>query len=292
MGTFLGHLLPGIFFLAWATWAIYNIFSRYFLSERVRAFGGREGHRNATYRSTTTFPFPCCPNLPMEGFNRVGLISLAMIGEFATAFQDGKFVHYGNAQHITMYFFFALSGVVDILTFYGMTIPPDIDYISVILAFTMEALIFAYHLQGRTPMDVQVHMFLLYTVIGCVIATILECLYKKRVIPALLRTYFLILQGTWFIQIGFILYRPLTTPWDEHGPRHMMLITVIFCWHNAGVFMLMALVGWLIHLRVKRLSSTSLYYGLQTTSVRNDSHLSKLNAEQVQHIIAESEEEV
>lgn len=70
--------------------------------------------------------------------------------------QNGRWVHIGNAQHVTMFIFFGFSGLMDILYFYKFTLPPDLDYVAGFLAFTMEGFIFFHHLHGRTPMDVQV----------------------------------------------------------------------------------------------------------------------------------------
>lgn len=46
---------------------------------------------------------------------------------------------------------------MDIIYFYKIIdMPPDLDYASAFIAFTMEGLLFANHLHGRTHMDVMV----------------------------------------------------------------------------------------------------------------------------------------
>ncbi len=54
---------------------------------------------------------------------------------------------------------------------------------------------------------------------------------------------FLIFQGTWFIQVGFIMYNPL--PGSTHwAPSHENLTwaTLTFAWHCASVLVTMAII--------------------------------------------------
>lgn len=48
------------------------------------------------------------------------------------------------------------TGVVDLLYFYKVNLPPNLDYASAFIAYCIEGLLFAYHLHGRTPLDVMV----------------------------------------------------------------------------------------------------------------------------------------
>lgn len=65
------------------------------------------------------------------------------------------------------------------------------------------------------------------------LGAICETIWPKIVIAALMRPMFTIAMGTWFIQIGFILYNPLPfgKVWSEHDHRDMMIITAMFAWH-------------------------------------------------------------
>nr|XP_045598378.1 transmembrane protein 45B-like [Procambarus clarkii] len=293
MGSFLGHVVPGTFFSLFSLWWLLSIFRRYYMCKRAAGEGGGGGGR-IFYRNTSTFFTPCCPKLPFEGMLKVVAVVIGMTGEFATAWKNGVFVHLNNAQHMTMFFFFGLNGAMDILGHYGAPLPKDLDYVSAILAFLIEGFLFLYHLHGRTPMDVQVHMYLVYVVAGCVVATGLEMYHRRSVLPALARVYFTLLQGTWFFQVGFILYPPVGQKWTEDDHSQMMIVTLIFCWHCAVVFVLMLVAGFLIHTRVKALSSATVYHSLHPLtrlSSANGSCLSKMDTEQVRHIIADSEEE-
>jgi hypothetical protein len=59
------------------------------------------------------------------------------------------------------------------------------------------------------------------------------------------------LKGTWFWQVGFILYPPSggERAWDEDNHHQIMLLTISYCWHVililAGLLVQCVVVGWL-----------------------------------------------
>ncbi|CAL4219691.1 unnamed protein product, partial [Meganyctiphanes norvegica] len=287
MGSFMGHVVPGFFFYIFSVWWTWKIFHKFFLCQRAQDKKGR-----SRYLNTASFPSNCCTKrVPLESILKIVAVILGMAGELATAFVDGKFVYLVNAQHMTMFFFFGLSGVMDLLNHYQFPFPPDLDYVSAVLAFTMEGLLFFYHLHGRAGVDVQVHMLLFYVICACAVSTALEMKYKKNVLPALARTYFTMLQGTWFLQVGFILYPPVGDKWDEESHRNMMFVTLYFAWHNAAIFIAMALTGTLIYFRIKRMDGRNQYHNMVTLSSSMHPNLNKFDAQQVRNIIADSDEE-
>jgi len=110
MGTFGGHALPGSFFVGFALWWTVQMFRRYFAS-RAKAGGGDR----STFKSTVTYPldFIDCARCPVaarrwewEGFFKMFFTLIGFLGEIITATHHGKFIHFGNGQHATMFFFF------------------------------------------------------------------------------------------------------------------------------------------------------------------------------------------
>ena len=96
--------------------------------------------------------------------------------------------------------------------------------------------------------EMQIHTFLLYAIIGCVVCVALEAKYRDNIVVAIGRCYFTLLQGTWFYHIGFILYPPPgIAPYDGEDHIQMMEVTTIFSWHFAGamafVFFMIIVVG-------------------------------------------------
>ncbi|KAL8614550.1 hypothetical protein ACOMHN_049850 [Nucella lapillus] len=239
MGSFGGHALPGAFFIAFALWYAIQSFRRYFNSRQ----------RNARFTSTMAFPCDCLcarlKDLPVEAFCKILLVSVGFVGEIVTGFSDKHFVSAGNSQHATMFFFFGITGVVDILVFYRAPLPPDIEYVSVLLAFLAEWLLFKFHLHDRTELDVLLHTFLIYIVIASIAAVAMEMKFRHSLLGPLSRAYFLLTQGTWFWQVGFILYNPFpgATPWKGHDHDEFMMATLYFVWHCAVNFILVLMIG-------------------------------------------------
>jgi hypothetical protein len=108
----------------------------------------------------------------------------------------------GNLQHIMMYTFFIFHPIVEIINHYNVkAIPKDLDYLSAALAFAIEGFLFMEHLHGRAHMNVQLHSYLIYTIFACAVSTVLEMININDARPALARSTFTLLQGTWFYQV-------------------------------------------------------------------------------------------
>lgn len=196
------------------------------------------------FRNQPWYPGPFCKKFPLESTIKIVTVTIGMAGELVTAFENGVFEHIGNAQHMTMYFFFGLNGAMDLLKYYSFILPDGIEVASGIMAYGVEGFIFFNHLHGRKHMDVQVHIFLFCLIMACVLSLFLEIQYRNYVIPSLSRAYFTILQGTWFCQVGFILYPPFgMQSWDWENHEQMMVVSLIFTWHLAVDFVLMLVFG-------------------------------------------------
>ncbi|KAG8225795.1 hypothetical protein J437_LFUL005602 [Ladona fulva] len=252
MGSFLGHLVPGLFFTLFPLWWIYSIFRRYFITKKFHQ-NGEKGYLN-----TVSFPCRMCDGrIPVEGLIKLVSVIIGVIGEAATAFENGKFAHLGNVQHITMYSFFGFSGILDILYHWQCrALPPDLDYVAAFLAFAAEGFIFFNHLHRRTPMDIQIHMMLFVAIVACALAVLLELKYRRNVLAALARSYFTLLQGTWFFQVGFILYPPFPflEKWEETNHKQMMVTTLLFTWHAAAHVVVVLGIGFWVFLQVEKIS--------------------------------------
>ena len=52
--------------------------------------------------------------------------------------------------------FLGFTGIIDVLYFYKVDLPPNLDYAAAFMAFFIEGFLFANHLHGRAHMDVMV----------------------------------------------------------------------------------------------------------------------------------------
>lgn len=107
----------------------------------------------------------------------------------------------GNAQHITMYSSFVFGAIVEIMMYHGVDLPPRVDYALGILSFAIEAFLFAFHLHAKEVVEVTLHVFLVYAIVGCVITCALEAYNENQILFTYARCLFVLLQGTWFYQV-------------------------------------------------------------------------------------------
>ncbi|XP_018427825.1 PREDICTED: transmembrane protein 45B [Nanorana parkeri] len=235
MANFKGHALPGSFFLVFGLWWSVKFPLRYLNSR------GKGNFR----------PNKCQQRLELiEGIAKA---VFSLIGILAEQFvPDGPHMHLLNGeehswvklmnwQHSTMYFFYGLSGVVDILTYLPLNVPRGLDRLSLALAVFIEGLLFYYHVHNRPPLDQHIHSLLLIAVFGGSINIMIEVFLRDNIVLELFRSSLSILQGTWFWQIGFVLYPPGGgAEWDQKDHDNVMFITMCFCWHYAVALMIMA----------------------------------------------------
>jgi hypothetical protein len=160
------------------------------------------------------------------------------------------YFEYVNAQHITMYSAFILGAVVEIMRYHRVDLPKKLEHVLGALAFGVEGFLFAFHLHSRHPLDIHVHVLLVYAIYGCVLFTILEIYDETQILFTYGRILCTILQGTWFFEVGFILYPPTTHPafqWNPEDHNQIMTVTTTFCWH-----VMFIIIGLLVELAIIR----------------------------------------
>jgi hypothetical protein len=128
MGTFGGHVLPGSFFIVMSVWWTLSIFYVHFksLKEKTR------------FRSSMTFPFLCLPRRlnkwPLETALKLLMVCIGLSVEIHSGIRNEKIKSLHDGQHATMYFFYGVASVMDLLYYYEAPIPKDLDYVSFIIA--------------------------------------------------------------------------------------------------------------------------------------------------------------
>lgn len=158
--------------------------------------------------------------------------------------RDGHFLYPEDAQHFSVFVFYGLSGLLHLLSASRIPLPRGTDYTGLLMAFSVQALIFHFHQHNRSPIDVLVHTLLKYSTMATAVCVAIEMRLRQSVLAALGRAFFTILQGTWFIQIAYIVYRPWLDghSWkDDH--RDVMLAVAVYTWHMFGIMLYVAFVG-------------------------------------------------
>ncbi|KAG8434702.1 hypothetical protein GDO86_012889 [Hymenochirus boettgeri] len=247
MANFKGHALPGSFFLVFGLWWSVKYPLKY-LNSKVKG----------TCRS-----YKCYERLELiEGilkvlFSLVGILAEQFVPDgphmHLVNHEDQSWVKLMNWQHTTMYLFYGISGVVDILTYLPLKVPHGLDRLSLSVAVFIEGILFYYHVHNRPALDQHIHSLLLIAIFGGAVSIMVEVFLRNHIVLELLRSSLTILQGSWFWQIGFVLY-PLggAAEWNQTDHENIMFITMCFCWHYAVALLIMAINYSLVYCCVSR----------------------------------------
>ncbi|KAM8875385.1 transmembrane protein 45A isoform 2-T6 [Spinachia spinachia] len=231
MGSFKGHALPGSFFLAAGLWWA-GKFSLWSASRRSKNTGSTRLASRSSQRR-------------LEVLESSAVLFCSLVGMLAEQFAAGgpslrlydaagkHWEQLMNWQHATMYLFFGLAAAASLLVHTTDAAPLALDRLMLAVAFFNEGFIFFYHLHGRSLLDVHVHQLLLFAIFGEAAVAFLEVFHRGNVVLELLRCTLTLLQGSWFWQIGFVLYPPRGPEWDPNDHNNLMFITMCFSWHLA-----------------------------------------------------------
>lgn len=116
-----------------------------------------------------------------------------------SSWQLGK----GNTQHMTMYSAFLLQSIVNIMIYHGVELPAKLGHVLFSLAFAVEAFLFSFHLHAKEVVEVNLHILLIYAIMGCVISSLLEAFNDREILFTYGRIAFTLVQGTWFYQVNY-----------------------------------------------------------------------------------------
>lgn len=182
MHHFAGYILPGIIFtilgLRWAVQLLLE-WSRQMLAAEFDL----QGKKASTPGRSDSF---CCKTaftLPWEGIIKLILTGLGIVVSViaASPTQDTEYV--SNIRYATIYLFFSISGLMDILVYYcGYSILPEgIQSFILSLAFVVEGVMFAMRLRFEAYLEQQIHVLLVIAIFACALACTLEVrLYPDR----------------------------------------------------------------------------------------------------------------
>ncbi|XP_030071951.1 transmembrane epididymal protein 1A [Microcaecilia unicolor] len=265
MGTFIGHISPGLAFLSFGIFFAFRFSWMVLNGERIQYAERRKPKMQLGFRS-----FLC--TLPVDGVLKVIYGTLAVMAEFFYPPGVNKFYFYlredadfqfrnpNEWQHVTMYGYFAFSGWVDIVS---QTCLPRrlvlLEHVGITVAFYITTLLLKFHMHGKEEVENRVHTLLLLT---CFLTSLILTaeIWKPNYRQLWFsKTCLVMIQGTWLLHAAFILYRPPTGKrWDSTNMANLMFLTNFYCWHVAVNALLLAAIFGLttllyrLHLRSKR----------------------------------------
>lgn len=261
MGSFAGHLVPGLFFLFYGFWWMFIGFWLH-VTSASRPGKGKTGGSSLSYAEfkreaelcrKAYIPQPFWPKVPIEPLFKIGLCFIGVIGEaffdinpetgqlFAVVYkvynQEGNFNYQGKLHHITMYLGFTLSGIIDLVALF-VKVPRHTSKLFFAVAFFIEGLLFWFHVQGRPDLDLTFHVLLNYTIFASAVFAALRMWQPFNVLVNSGLSFCMILQGSWFIQLGVALY---VQHWDVNDHNGQMFTIASYSWHVLGIMSAMLL---------------------------------------------------
>ncbi|KAM7132330.1 transmembrane epididymal protein 1A-like [Molossus nigricans] len=236
MGTLEGHLLPGICFF---------FFSLYY-SVRVSL---------ALLREQRFLKIPLPPRekrghtwwklVPMEAMVKIVISLAGIMAEFyyppgnnrlrIVKWEDPQrpFLYLNNWSHATIYSFFLLSGVVDIVSQSCQARQSiKLEHAAEALAFFVLALLMLVHSEHKNALEVRVHiLFIVPTLLVCLVLAI-EVWVPDQPPLWVLKTWMGLVFSTWMLQLCLVLYVPPSgQPWRSENHEDLAFLPIFFCWH-------------------------------------------------------------
>ncbi|XP_072494428.1 transmembrane epididymal protein 1A-like [Notamacropus eugenii] len=172
----------------------------------------------------------CIPGILCALFYPVGTNRLAIID---WEDPERQFLHQNTWQHVTIYSFLFLSGMVDIVSRSWLARQQmKLEKAALALTFQGSALIFISHTAGKTALEVRCHNLLVIPIMLMALVLIIELWFPDQPVLWVFKTWMFLLLGSWCAQLSSILFYPITGhPWKADKPEEIMYLTTFFCWH-------------------------------------------------------------
>lgn len=205
MGTFIGHILPGAGFLLLGLWHLYNTIGVH------PPAPGRFKNNRTWFRPRG---FPRLRHAELYFIMAGSCVSIAgeMLPDRFTSIPE----HLNNFEHatisLTLFIYAAFALAVDALQL-KKDLPRGCLHMTAAFALGQELLLFHFHSADHMGLEGQYH-WLLQLPITVGILTLLAGIVESNAQPilAIARSMSLVVQGVWFIVMGFVLWTPSLLP--------------------------------------------------------------------------------
>ncbi|XP_066203254.1 transmembrane epididymal protein 1A-like [Saccopteryx leptura] len=236
MGTFKGHLLPAVFFFLFSLY--YSVLVSLALLRGQRFLKPplppkeKRGHRwwNLVPVEAMVKVFMCLTGIIAEFFYPPGVNRLRIVD-----WEDPRrpFLFTNGWQHVTMYGFFLLSGVVDIVSQSCQARQNmKLERAAEALSFCTLALLMAAHIETKSTLEIRVHILFIVPTLLVGLVLIIEVWVPDQPSLWVLKTWMGLVFSTWLLQICMVLYVPPSgQPWRSENHMDISFLTIFFCWH-------------------------------------------------------------
>ncbi|XP_069886482.1 transmembrane protein 45A-like [Dipodomys merriami] len=229
-GSFAGHALPGAIVFTLGFWWYIKILLMYIYKKQTRTCYIRY---KAFFQRAEI----------LEGIISLCIILTGVIVLQIKAVKEDQWLRFLRFHHLTIYLFIGLWAVTNILCFSTRSIPVSLTKLMLANAFLVTAFIFYNHNHGQKMVDSLLHQLQSVATFLAGLVSFIELLIRKNIMLKILWTSFVLLQGSWLCQVGFVLYTPTGGPaWDLNDHSNSTFLLMCFCWHYAFAYVVMGVV--------------------------------------------------
>lgn len=215
MGTFIGHVAPGMGFLLIGLWHLYNTFTNYAHSPwdfQTRPWFPVEFRKGKfKYAELVALIAGSCLSISAELF--IGPQRHQPLADDWSIPPE----HLNNFEHSSIALFFLIYASVALFTeVRRLIVPPGALHVLAALAFGKELLLFRLHSADHMGPEGHYHWLLQLIVFVSLSTTLLEIPFQQSFLLATVRSVSVLLQGAWFLNMAFMLWIP---PFAAKGCR-------------------------------------------------------------------------
>ncbi|WOL08842.1 hypothetical protein Cni_G17595 [Canna indica] len=247
MGTFLGHIVPGLAFALFGLWHTLNTIRSYKL----------KGPSNFT--SATWFPFPTIKHLELYLLLSFSLLAAVLqlldYPLFALSFKPD------NLEHATMFLHVIIYASVALAVDFSSSPNTLAGLVGALAAsaFGQELFLLHFHSTDHVGLEGHYHWLLQLIATASFLASVVATGAPGSFVAAVIRSASVMFQGLWFVVMGFALWVPSLAPkgchavasaaarqgavacaTEEASTRAVALANLQFSWTLAGVCILTA----------------------------------------------------
>lgn len=250
MGTLEGHLLPGICFF---------FFSLYYSVQVSLALLREQRFLRTPLSPTEKRGHTWWKLVPGEGVVKIVISLAGIISELyyppgvnrlrIVKWEDPQrpFLFSNNWPHTTIYSFFLLSGVVDIVM--SQSHQPrqsmKLERAAEALAFFVLALLMLVHNEHKNALEIRVHILFVVPTFLVSLVLAIEVWFPDQPPLWMLKTWMGLVFSTWMLQLCLVLYAPPSgQPWRSENHEDLAFLPIFFCWHlGLGAIILATVYG-------------------------------------------------
>ncbi|XP_005071357.3 transmembrane epididymal protein 1 [Mesocricetus auratus] len=233
MGDFIGHICPGLFLV------LYGLYRAIVVS---RAMIFNDSLLNPSSLSKSKGRWDRLWQIAHAGWLKTVTGCLLIVYEVNCVDGGLKFMNKGTPprfmypkewQHLTMFILLTLDGCIEIASKNVLQQRCGVlERGSTVLGFYVLLLLLLSHIKDSSGVELQVHSLFVLVVFLLMLVLTAELWAPKMFHLWVIETFLFLMMGSWLIQAGFILFRPVSGyPWEDDDISDIMFVTTFFCWH-------------------------------------------------------------